>query len=115
MCMVSMVSDYGMQTLPPIKWWPDPNTVPQVIPSVKPTVDPDVYKRWLDTLESAKQYDVAAKQPDCPDPVKEQFLKDLVISLKEYGVRLINGDFDNQDVGVEFIELGTRLEDFLKK
>jgi len=58
MCVYSMVSDYG-RNMNPGNW--NPNSF-------------DAFKQLLD---EARKFDEAAGEPDCEDPSKAEFLKEL--------------------------------------
>lgn len=69
MCMVSAITGWGQQ-----QW---PYTLPE-------TKLPDI-KEWIgfqEIVEKARKWDEANKQPDCVDPAKEKWLKELDALIK---------------------------------
>lgn len=82
MCAVSMVYDYG-RTNPP---WQNP-LGPSPMPLPDTQVE-DAIKRYLKLIEDAKEYDRATKQPDCEDPEKAKFMKEVLDRLDAIEKRL---------------------------
>lgn len=68
MCMVSMVSDYARQRVPMQTWLENPTAIQDL-------------KKIIGLLE---KIDKKLGQPDCVDPEKEQFIKDLEEHIKQY-------------------------------
>ena len=66
MCIVSAISDYGM------------NRIPQQY-----FQDPQIAVIWVKLNELAAKVDALTGQPNCVDPAKEKFLNDLMEFMKE--------------------------------
>lgn len=69
MCAVSMVLDYSQRT--PLE---DYNL--------------DSYRRLMEMVEAAKQFDKVNKEPDCEDPQKVEFLKQIIDRLEKIENRI---------------------------
>lgn len=71
MCVVSMIHDYHRERWPdPIEW------------------DPTKWLGYQELLEKARKYDELMKQPDCPDPEKEKWAKELEEHMvQKYGLK----------------------------
>lgn len=70
MCTVSMITGHYMPQ------FPDPRLFP-------PTIYPD----YAELVRKARAYDELMKQPDCPDPAKEQWHAELERFMREkYGL-----------------------------
>lgn len=70
MCTVSMISGHYMGMYP----------APQQFP-------PEQYPNYAELVRKARLYDEMMKQPDCPDPAKDAWHKDLERLMKEkYGL-----------------------------
>ena len=79
MCAVSQISDYGQRRFPQTDWWP--NQIPQG------TTDPhileelrqqrEMLEKFMKLVEAAKVFDAVAKEPDCEDPAKADFIKQV--------------------------------------
>lgn len=71
MCAFSMVVGHHQQL------WPRPEDFPV-----------QRHNELAELLRKARLYDEMMKQPDCPDPAKEQWLKDLDRYLADtYGLK----------------------------
>lgn len=89
MCAVSAVMDYGMRHPP---WQFYPPTVPSM-PMAPPQPFPDpeaaeALKKFMKMVEAAKEFDAASKQPDCEDPKKMEFMKQVLDRLDAIEKRL---------------------------
>lgn len=124
MCVVSMVLDYGIKTWPepninpnPLPNWPVPlpNTQPNIIPNAPFDWSEFVeqFKKYNVTLQAAKEFDKAAKQPDCEDPKKVEWAKNLCDRLTQIGKELIQG-CGEEDFGVELIEIAKDMREILE-
>lgn len=69
MCAVSMVLDYSQRT--PIEQF-----------------DYEGYQRLMEMIEAAKKFDTANKEPDCEDPQKVEFLKQIIDRLEKIENRI---------------------------
>ena len=84
MCAVSMIIDYGRDRIWPHQPWTTPNmepVYPLPIPQF-PQIDEAAMKAKLDAflklIEQAKETDKVTNQPDCEDPEKVKWLRELV-------------------------------------
>lgn len=83
MCIVSRVTDYGQKLWPnPMDRWPNPEPFVPIGPIITPTpVGPGQIvvelTKFLELVEKARQLDELLGQKDCPDPAKEDWLKDV--------------------------------------
>ena len=87
MCVYSMVLDYGRKQWPlegtPVQpQWPQIPTWPTQLPTKQ---ELDEFRRLL---EQARQFDKIAKQPDCEDPTKVEWLKRLVAVMERVEKKL---------------------------
>lgn len=57
MCVVSVISDYGRNSVPAWQW------------------TTDTWKSYKDVLEKAAEFDKVADQPDCEDPHKTEWMR----------------------------------------
>lgn len=93
MCTASMVYDYGRQSPP---WQTNPIPMPGLSMQqqfISPTPLPDTeardaIKQFIKLLDNAKEYDRATKQPDCEDPAKAEFMKQILDRLDAIERRL---------------------------
>lgn len=69
MCTVSMILDYGQRT--PVDQY-----------------DLRHFKDLMDLLERGKEYDKKRGEPDCEDPLKAEFLKQIIERLERIEKRL---------------------------
>lgn len=120
MCVVSMVLDYGRER------WPDiipvsPSLPTTPLPGISPSVIPNQFdwskyteqlKKYSDTLQAAKEFDKATKQPDCEDPEKVEWATNLCNRLIEIGTELIK-DTEKSSLGVELIQIAKDIKDTL--
>lgn len=60
MCVVSMVTDHYWRK------WPDPVQMPK-----------DIYSDLEELIRKAREYDRIMNQPDCPDPLKQDWYQKL--------------------------------------
>lgn len=85
MCATSAVFDYGYLNPP----WPSRDygmTVP-----ITPAADREAVeaiKKFIAMIEAAKEFDAAAKQPDCTDPKKASFMDEVLHRLAAIEKRL---------------------------
>lgn len=82
MCAMSMVFDYGRNNPPwqsiPTTPFPSDNSIEEAL------------KKYLKLVEAAREYDEAAKQKDCVDPKKEEFMEEVLkrlAAIKKVGVK----------------------------
>jgi hypothetical protein len=68
MCAVSNMGDWGRQ-----QWWPNYPYTP--LPIAVP--DPVLWKKYMDLVEAAKKFDTDTKQPECEDPEKTAWFKEM--------------------------------------
>lgn len=92
MCTVSMIYDYGranppwqQQQLP--AWQPVPGSLgyPNQLPDTEAR---EAIKKFLELVEKAKEYDAKTNQPDCEDPSKADFMKEVLSRLGAIEKRL---------------------------
>lgn len=82
MCIMSMVIDYGRERI-----WPQipPATWPSPVPSTPPVDHEAELAKWeafKKLLDKAKELDIVAAQPDCEDPEKVKWLKEMDHRMK---------------------------------
>ncbi len=67
MCSVSVISDYGRNI--PIQQW-----------------TPPAWSEYQELLEKARKFDEIAAQPDCVDPAKEAWMREVEARLEKLEV-----------------------------
>lgn len=65
MCVYSMVTDYGRERIPDDKW------------------NPEKWDKWKGFLDKVKEIDDILEQPDCKDPHKEEWMKNMEERMKK--------------------------------
>lgn len=86
MCVTSMIYDYGQRNPP----WQQITPWPGIYPG-SPLPDQqarEAMQKFLDLIQNAKEYDRAAKQPDCEDPKKAEFMQQILDRLDAIEKRL---------------------------
>ncbi len=106
MCVVSMVSDWGIQkVLPNIAepvhpiWWP-PLTIPNSLPPQDTGFKVIKLEEYVELVRKAKEYDERTNQPECPDPEK-------MAKMEEYCKKF-------ESMGTEMFRLANELRNLLK-
>ena len=77
MCVVSMLSDWGHRQ------WP---SYPPILPSYVPTyIGPsrEEWEEFKELLKKATKFDEVSGQPDCVDPKKQEWMKEIEERLKK--------------------------------
>jgi hypothetical protein len=59
MCMVSVISQYGQQQIPRMQW------------------TPDSFSDYKEILRRIEQLDAKLNQPDCVDPAKAAWMREV--------------------------------------
>lgn len=80
MCVLSMVVGHYYERYP----FMQPQSAPQRLGDYFP---PQSYPDFMDLVRKARLYDELNNQKDCPDPKKEEWLKQLESFMRErYGL-----------------------------
>src|SRR4051812_6336544 len=102
MCVVSMVSDYGIQKILPsiAPNWYENITIPSVLTPQTAGYHILKLEEYNELMRKAKEYDARTNQPECPDPEK-------MAKMEEYCKKF-------ETMGTEMFRLANELRNLLK-